>query len=121
MTGASKEDEVLLERVPCIHYPLRFRKDKENEVRALIDSGSEVNAMTPAYASKLGLRVRQTDVGAQKIDGSTLETFGMVLASLQVEDKQGRARYFQETFLFANTSVEVILGMLFLTLSNADI
>ena len=53
---------------------------------------SGVNAIAPAYASKLGLRVRRTDVGAQKIDGSTLETFGMVLASFQVEDKLGRAR-----------------------------
>ena len=77
--------------------------------------------MTPGYALKLGLKVRPTDVGAQKIDGSTLETFGMVLASFQVEDKLGRTRYFQETFLLADISMEVVLGMPFLTLSNADI
>ena len=76
----SKEEHVNLERVSCVHYPLRFRKDTA-DVRALIDSGSEVNAMTPAYTSKLGLRVRYTDVGAQKIDGSTLQTFGMALAN----------------------------------------
>ena len=69
-----------LERVPCIHYPLRFRKDTA-DVKALIDLGSEVNAMTPVYASKLGLQARHTAVEAQKIDGSTLKTFGMVLAS----------------------------------------
>ena len=45
-----------LERVPCIHYPVQFRKDQA-KVQTLIDSGSEVNAMTPAYASKLGLKV----------------------------------------------------------------
>ena len=77
--------------------------------------------MTPGYALKLGLKVRPTDVGAQKIDGSTLETFGMVLASFQVEDTLGRARFFQETFLLADLSVEVVLGMPFLTLSNANI
>ena len=120
MTETSKEDDVTLERVPCVHYPLRFRKDTA-DVRALIDSGSEVNAMTPAYASKLGLRVRHTDVGAQKIDGSTLQTFGMVLANFRMEDKLGRTRFFQETFLLANISAEVVLGMPFLTLSNADI
>ena len=38
-----------------------------------------------------------------------------------MEDKLGRTRYFQETFLLADISVEVVLGMLFLTLSNADI
>ena len=120
MIEASKEEHVSLERVPCIHYPLRFRKDTAG-VRALIDSGSEVNAMSPAYASKLGLRVRHTDVGAQKIDGSTLQTFGMVLANFRMEDKLGRTRFFQETFLLADISAEVVLGMPFLTFSNADV
>ena len=121
MAGASMENNLLaLDWVPCICYPIWFKKSKV-QVRALINSGSKVNAMTPGYASKLGLKVRPTDVGAQKIDGSTLETFGMVLASFQVEDKLGRTRYFQETFLLADISVEVVLGMPFLTLSNADI
>ena len=77
--------------------------------------------MTPAYASRLGLRARHTNVGAQKIDGSTLQTFGMVLADFQVEDKLGKARFFQETFLLANISTEVVLGMPFLSLNNADV
>ncbi len=38
-----------------------------------------------------------------------------------MEDKLGRARFFQETFLVANTSVDMVLRMLFLTLSNADV
>ena len=63
VTEASKEEEVALARVPYIHYPLRFRKDT-NKVQALIDTGSKVNAMAPAYVSKLGLRVCQTNVGA---------------------------------------------------------
>ena len=45
----------------------------------------------------------------------------MVLASFQIEDKLKRARFFQETFLLADFSIEVVLGMPFLTLSNADI
>ena len=76
-----------MQRVLCVYYPIWFKK---KEVQALIDSGSEVNAMSPAYASKLGLKVHHTNVGAQKIDGSTLKTFGMVLASFQMEDKLGR-------------------------------
>ena len=55
----------------CIYYPLRFRKNTEG-VRALIDSGSKVNTMTLAYASKLDLWACHTNIGAQKIDGSTL-------------------------------------------------
>ena len=93
MTKTNKEDEVTLERVPCVHYLLHFRKDTV-DMRALIDSGSEVNAMTPAYALKLGLRACHTNGRAQKIDGSTLQTFGMVLASFQVEDKLEKARLF---------------------------
>ena len=121
MTGAIKKDEVVLERVPCIYYLLHFRKDKENKVQVLINLGSEINAMTPAYASKLSLRVRRTDVRAQKIDGSTFKTFGIVLASFQVEDKLKRARFFQEIFLLADVNIEIVLEMPFLTLSNADI
>ena len=107
-----------LQRVPCVHYLFRFKK---KEVQALIDSGSEVNAMTPAYASRLSLQVHRTNIGAQKIDGSILETFGIILANFQVEDKLGRARFFQKTFLLADISAEIVLGMPFLTLSNADV
>ena len=125
MAGACKEVEaedgaVQLERVQCIHYPICFRKYFAG-VGALLDSGSEVNAMTPAFASKLGLNVCSTDVGAQKIDSSTLQTFEMVLASFQVEDKLGWARFFQELFLLADSTLEVVLGMPFLTLSNANV
>ena len=118
VTETSKEDDVPLQKVPCVHYLIRFKK---KEVQALIDSGSEVNAMTPAYASRLCLQVHRTDIGAQKIDGSTLKIFGMVLASFQVEDKPGRARFFQETFLLADISMELVLGMPFLTFNNADV
>ena len=37
--------------------------------------------MISAYTSKLGLQVYHTVVKAQKIDGFTLETFGIVLVS----------------------------------------
>ena len=105
-------------RVPYIHYPVWF---EEEQIKALLDSGSKINAMSPAYAKRLGLKTWKTNVGAQKIDGSALETFGMVIADFQVEDKSGRPRFFQETFLVADTKFEVILGMPFLKISNADV
>ncbi len=82
MTEASKEVDPspLLKRVACIHHPVRFKKNQA-KVQTLIDYGSEVNAITLAYAAKLDLKVRPTNVGTQKIDGSTLATFEMVLAS----------------------------------------
>ena len=80
MTEASKEaQKVILDRLPCNHYPLQFRKDKGAIIWVLIDLDSKVNAMTPAYAKHLGLQVRKIDVGAQKIDGSWLRTFEMVV------------------------------------------
>ena len=85
--------KVTLKRVPCIYYPLRFWKDTTG-VRTLVDSGSEINAKTPAYVAKLGLKVQTSNIRVQKIDGSSLVTFGMVLANFQVENKLGRARFF---------------------------
>ena len=58
--------EEVVVRVPCIHYPVRFQGDQE-------------------------------------------------------QDKNGRPRFFQETFLMADTKFEVVLGMPFLKISNADI
>ena len=43
------------------------------------------------------------------------------MASFQVEDKLEKARFFHETFLLADISIEVVLEMPFFTLSNADI
>ena len=77
--------------------------------------------MNSNYAWKLGLKIRKINIGAQKIDGSALETFGMVIANFQVEDKASRPRFFQEIFLVADTKFEVILGMFFLKISNADV
>ena len=45
----------------------------------------------------------------------------MVIADFQIEDKGGRPRFFQETFLVADTKFEVVLGILFLKISNANI
>ena len=56
-------------------------------MQALIDSGSEVNAVHPFFVKQLGLSIRLTDVGAQKIDGTTLDTYGMVVTAFSVVDK----------------------------------
>ena len=38
-----------------------------------------------------------------------------------MEDKLGRAQFFQKIFLVINTTLEVIFEMLFLIFSNVDI
>ena len=50
--------------------------------------------MSPAFARKLGFFIRKINIGAQKIDGFTLEILGMVIADFQVEDKGAKPRFF---------------------------
>ena len=90
-------------------------------VSALLNLGSEVNAMYPAFAERLGFVVQTTNVGAQKIDSTTLETYGMVVIVFSVTNQANKVRFFEETFLVANVSPDVVFRMLFLTLSSVDI
>ena len=87
----------------------------------MINSRSEVNAIHPTFAKQLGLLIQPTNVEAQKIDGTTLDTYEMVVAAFSVVDKTNQVRFFEETFLVANVSLEIVLRMLFLTLSSANI
>lgn len=91
MIEASNKDKKTLERVLYIHYLLDFRKDKKNKIQALINLSSKVNTIAPRYITKISLKVCHINIGAQKIDGSTIKMFEIVLANFQVENKQGRA------------------------------
>ena len=44
-----------------------------------------------------------------------------MIANFQIEDKISRPRFFQKTFLVADTKFELILGMLFLKMSNVNV
>ena len=93
MTEDSEEATLIiakeLERVTCIQYPIAFPDGVTQDssalgpMSALLDLGSKVNAIHPAFAE--------------------------------------RVRFFEETFLVANVSLDVIFGMPFLTLSGADV
>ena len=117
-TGTREE---ALECIPCIHYPVQLKNTDKTPVQTLINSGSEVITIYPSFAKQLGLAIRPTDVGAQKIDGIMLNTHGIVVAAFSVVDKANQVRFFEKTFLVANVSPELVLGMLFLTSSGADI
>ena len=45
----------------------------------------------------------------------------MVVAAFSVTDQADRVRFFEEIFLVANVSPDMVLGMPFLTLSGADV
>ncbi len=114
MTDKKTEEQ---EWVPCIRYPITFK----DQTVALLDLGSEVNAMSQAFVQQLSLKICKTNVGAQKIDGTTLETYRMVVSTFSVLDKDGKERFFEESFLLADISPDIVLGMPLLTISNADI
>ena len=110
-----------LQHVPCINYLVQFHRGQAGEVRALIDFGSKVNVITPIFTPKLGLFIHSTGTGAQKILSSALKTYDIAITGISIQDKSDRTRFFEETFLLADTSIEIVLGILFLALSNADI
>ena len=50
-----------------------------------------------------------------------LDTHGMVVVAFSVENKVNQVKFFEETFLVVNVSLEVVFGMLFFILSGADV
>ena len=116
-----------LERVTYIQYLITFPGGVSQDGvaldprSALLDLGSKVNVMHPAFAESWGLVAQTTNVGVQIIDGTILETYGMMIAAFSVTDQADRVRFFEETFLVANVSPDVVLGMSFFTLSSADV
>ncbi len=45
----------------------------------------------------------------------------MVVSIFFVLDKDGRERFFKESFLLANVKLDIMLKMPFLTMSNTDV
>ena len=45
----------------------------------------------------------------------------MVIASFSIKDKEEKSRFFEETFLLADISIDIALGIPFFTLSNVEI
>ena len=131
MTEDSEEATLVstkeLEQVTCIKYPIVFPGGITQDgsalglMSALLDLGSQVNTMHPAFAEKLGLVFRTTNVGAQKINGTTFKTYGIVVAAFSMTDQANRVRFFEEIFLVANISPDMVLRMPFFTLNNVDI
>lgn len=118
--GSKAEYPENFARVLYIWYLITFRK-KSVLILALFNLGNEVNVIYPTFARELGLPIKLIDVRAQKIDSTTLDTSGMIVSAFPLIDKANWVRLFEETFLMANISLEVVFKMLFPTLSGIDI
>lgn len=57
MIDAKKEDMIVVERVPYIYYLVQFQKTGKKVTKVLINSSSEINAMTPLYVKQLDLQI----------------------------------------------------------------
>lgn len=77
--------------------------------------------MTSTYIAELDLTTRKISDGGQKIEGLLLATYGMAFTKVLLKNSFRRVKFFEETLLLADTSIEVLLGMTFLSLSNADV
>ena len=98
-------------------YPVPYHLPR----KICVSSRSEVNTIHPTFAKELGFPIRSIDVRAQKIDGTTLDTYGVVNTAFSMTDKTNQVRFFEKTFLMANVSPKVVFDMLFLTMCDANI
>lgn len=96
--------------MPYIYYLLYIHN---NKVWTLFDNINKVNAMRLDYGQELDFKIWKTNIETHKIDGSILETFGLIIADFQIKNKVNKPQYFSKTFFMVNTKVEVILKITF--------
>lgn len=60
---------------------------------------SKVNAINQAFVSQLGFKIQKTKIEVQKIDDTTLETYGIIASTFSISDKDVKKRFFEEKFL----------------------
>ena len=77
--------------------------------------------MSQVFAFQLGYKIRKTNVEAQKIDGTILETYKMVVSTFSVLNKDRREKFFEKSFLLADVNLNVVSEIPFLTISNVNI
>lgn len=106
-TGFKIHKKFELQGVSYDHYPTRLI---EFFFKALVKSDSKLNAIKPGFARKLGLRIYKTNVSTQKINGSKLETYEIVIALFEVDDKVKKFRFFEKIILLANINKDVAFG-----------
>ena len=117
LTLMTEKTEEELEQVFGIWYPVIFK----DGIEALLYSESKVSIMSQAFAHQLGLKICKINIGAQKIDGTTLKTYEIVVFTFSILDKDNKERFFEESFLLADVKLDIVLEMPFLIISNANI
>ena len=76
--------------------------------------------MIPNQMKKLDLKICKINIGSQKIDGSILETFEILITNFQLKNKASKTRLFQKTFFIGYIKFNMISEMLSLKINNAN-
>lgn len=113
--------EAILEYILYIYYSIQFWKNQIHNILALINLKSKINAMLPIYIKKLGFPIWKINISTQKIDKSILKIFKIAITNFQVKNMLKTLVFFRKTFLIANTSIKVVLKILFFIFSNINI
>ena len=69
----------------------------------------------------MGLKSRKISVKAQKMDGTTLETYEIVVSTFFMLNKNGREKFFKESFLLSDVKPDVVIKIAFLTINNINV
>lgn len=77
--------------------------------------------MSQVFTSQLGIKIKKTNITAQKVDNTILKTYGIVIFNFLILNKDYKKRFFEKNFLFTDIKLNIVHKMLFLTLSNADL
>ncbi len=117
MSITEKKIKEELEWVPCICYHVTFNDQTE----VLLDSKNELNTINQTFASQLELKIWKINVEVQKIDDTIFKTYEIVISIFSLSGKDSKERFFKESFLLVNIKPNIVLGILFLIISNIDI
>ncbi len=77
--------------------------------------------MSQAFTLQLGLNIWKINVENQKINNTILKTYEIVIFTFCILDKDNRVRFLKKSFYLVDIKSDIVIEMLFLTMSNIDI
>ncbi len=86
-----------------------------------MNSESKVNTINQVFVLKISLKTRKTNIRAQKIDNIILETYEIIVFTFSLFNKDKSIRIFEYIVLLVNIYLDIILEIVFLMISNANI
>lgn len=77
--------------------------------------------MNQTFVFYFGLKIQITNVRVQKIDNTIPKTYGIVVSTFSILNKNDKKRFLNKSFLLADIKVDIIFGIFFQIISNTDI